>query len=102
MRRTSTRLAGRTTEQTSGSVSEPYGIECGDGMNADGIGLPLNDAQQDRSWLLRVPEAAALLGMSPAKVWALVAAGTLPSIKIAGSRRIRRDELWRWLGEYGG
>ena len=40
--------------------------------------------------LLKVPEAAAQLGISRAKLYELVAAGTLPAVKIGGCRRLSR------------
>jgi excisionase family DNA binding protein len=45
--------------------------------------------------LLRVPEAADALGVSRATVYNLLAAGTLRSVKIGGSRRIAQAELDR-------
>lgn len=43
--------------------------------------------------LLKVPEAAAQLGVSRAKLYELMASGALPSVKVDGCRRIRRDDL---------
>ena len=43
--------------------------------------------------LLKVPEAAAQLGISRAKFYELIAAGTLPSVKVGGCRRIRASDL---------
>ena len=39
--------------------------------------------------LLKVPEAAAQLGISRAELYELIAAGTVPSVKVGGCRRIR-------------
>lgn len=43
--------------------------------------------------LLRVPEVAASLGISRAKVYELLADGSLPSVKIGGCRRVRASDL---------
>ena len=43
--------------------------------------------------LLRVPEAAARLGVSRAKLYELIASGALPAVKIDGCRRVRTDDL---------
>ena len=43
--------------------------------------------------LLKVPEAAAQLGISRAKLYELIAAGTLPAVKIGGCRRLRSVDL---------
>ena len=43
--------------------------------------------------LLKVPEAAAQLGISRAKLYELVAVGTLPAVKIGGCRRLRSADL---------
>ena len=43
--------------------------------------------------LLKVPEAAAQLGISRAKLYGLISSGALPSVRVDGCRRIRRDDL---------
>lgn len=43
--------------------------------------------------LLKVPEAASQLGISRAKLYELISDGTLPSVRVDGCRRIRRDDL---------
>jgi excisionase family DNA binding protein len=43
--------------------------------------------------LLKVPEVARSLGISRAKVYELIAAGTLTSVKIDGCRRVRATDL---------
>ena len=43
--------------------------------------------------LLKVPEAAAQLGISRAKVYELISSGALPSVRLDGCRRIRQDDL---------
>jgi excisionase family DNA binding protein len=60
---------------------------------------PGTDVDQGLPWLLRPAEAAKLLGLSRSRVYELIACGELPSLTIGASRRIRRDELWAWLGE---
>jgi excisionase family DNA binding protein len=43
--------------------------------------------------LLKVPEAAAQLGISRAKLYELISNGALPSVRVDGCRRIRREDL---------
>lgn len=43
--------------------------------------------------LVKVPEAAAQLGISRAKLYELIASGALPSVKLDGCRRLRMDDL---------
>jgi excisionase family DNA binding protein len=43
--------------------------------------------------LLKIPEVATSLGISRAKVYELMADGSLPSVKIDGCRRIRASDL---------
>ena len=43
--------------------------------------------------LLKVPEVADRLGMSRAKVYELMAAGALQSVRVDGCRRVRTDDL---------
>ncbi len=43
--------------------------------------------------LLKIPEAAAQLGVSRAKLYELIASGVLPAVKIDGCRRVRTDDL---------
>jgi excisionase family DNA binding protein len=43
--------------------------------------------------LLKVPEVAFRLGISRAKVYELLAAGELRSVRLAGSRRVRSVDL---------
>jgi len=42
-----------------------------------------------------IPEAAALLGLSPGRVHALVAAGELPAVKVGGRWLVERSEVER-------
>lgn len=48
--------------------------------------------------LMRVPEVAAQLGISRAKVYELMAAGRIPSVKIDGCRRVRSTDLDDYIG----
>ena len=43
--------------------------------------------------LLKIPEVATSLGISRAKVYELLADGSLPSVKIGGCRRVRASDL---------
>jgi excisionase family DNA binding protein len=47
--------------------------------------------------LLRVTKAAAQLGISRAKLYALLASGALPSVKVDGCRRIRTADLLEFV-----
>ena len=43
--------------------------------------------------LIKIPEAAAQLGVSRAKLYELIASGALPSVKVDGCRRVRTEDL---------
>ena len=43
--------------------------------------------------LIKAPEAAALLGISRAKLYELIASGALPAVKVDGCRRVRTEDL---------
>jgi len=43
--------------------------------------------------LIKVPEAAAQLGISRAKLYELIGSGALPTVKVGGCRRVRTDDL---------
>jgi excisionase family DNA binding protein len=49
--------------------------------------------------LLKVSEAAAQLGLSRAKVYELMSSGVLPSVRVDGCRRIRRDDLVKFVAD---
>ena len=51
--------------------------------------------------LLKVPEAAAQLGISRAKLYELIAAGDLPAVKIGGCRRLRSADLQDYVNRLG-
>lgn len=56
------------------------------------------ERDRHRPLLLRPAEAARLLGVSRAKVYALIADGTLPGVtRATGSIRISRRVLERWI-----
>lgn len=52
--------------------------------------------------LLRVPEIAERLGMSRTKIYELLAAGELPSVKVAGCRRVRVADLDDFVTQLSG
>ena len=52
---------------------------------------------EEPAMLLRLPEAARLLGLSLTSVRELVARRELPCVRIGASVRIRRDELTAWV-----
>jgi excisionase family DNA binding protein len=43
--------------------------------------------------LIKIPEVAARLGVSRAKVYELIAYGTLPAVKLDGCRRVRTCDI---------
>ena len=43
--------------------------------------------------LIKVPEAAAQLGVSRAKLYELIASGALPAVKVNGCRRLRAADV---------
>ena len=47
--------------------------------------------------LLKVPEAAAQLGISRAKLYELISNEALPSVRVDGCRRIRREDLLEFV-----
>ena len=47
--------------------------------------------------LLRPAEAAEATGIGRSKIYALIASGDLPSIRIGGSVRVPVDELKDWI-----
>ncbi len=54
--------------------------------------------------LLTIPQAAGLLGMSPRRLYTLVAQGALPEamiIRLGRAVRLSGPRLWRWLGADG-
>ena len=51
----------------------------------------------DEKLLYRVKEVAADLSLSRSTVYELVRSGVLPSVRIGGSRRIRGEDLARYV-----
>lgn len=49
--------------------------------------------------LFRVTEVAGFLGLSRAKTYELMKSGALPSVKVDGCRRIKADDLRRFVDE---
>jgi len=49
--------------------------------------------------LIKVPEAAARLGVSRAKLYELIASGALPAVKVDGCRRIRTGDLRAYIAD---
>ena len=47
--------------------------------------------------LLRPAEAAEVTGIGRSKIYALIASGDLPSIRIGGSVRVPVDDLKDWI-----
>ena len=48
-------------------------------------------------FLLRPEEAADALGISRSRLYAMIAKGTIPSVKLGKSRRIPTAALRRWV-----
>jgi excisionase family DNA binding protein len=51
--------------------------------------------------LYRVPEAAAFLSLSRAKVYELIKTGVLKSVRIGGARRVRGEDLRAFVASLG-
>jgi excisionase family DNA binding protein len=49
--------------------------------------------------LLTVPEAAEALGISRSKLYQLISAGTIRSVRIDGSRRVPVDSLTTYINQ---
>jgi len=49
--------------------------------------------------LLRVEEAAEILGIGRSKMYALVVSGSIPSVRFGRSVRIPRNRLETWIDE---
>jgi DNA binding domain, excisionase family len=49
--------------------------------------------------LFRVTEVAGFLGLSRAKTYELMKSGALPSVKVDGCRRIKADDLRRFVDD---
>ncbi len=60
---------------------------------------PLAELSHDGRLLLRVEEAAHLLGVSRATVYNLLASGELPGVKIGRAVRVSRATLLKWISD---
>lgn len=49
--------------------------------------------------LLKVPDVAVRLGLSRAKVYELMASGSLRSVRVGGSRRVRSQDLHDFVAQ---
>jgi excisionase family DNA binding protein len=58
---------------------------------------PMDVSPPDAPLLLRVSEAAKLLGVSRSKTYELVASGQVPVVRIGRSVRVVRRELEQWI-----
>jgi excisionase family DNA binding protein len=54
-------------------------------------------ARQAAPMLLKVPEAAALLGVGRSKCYELLASGALPSVSVGRARRVPSEALRWWV-----
>jgi excisionase family DNA binding protein len=52
---------------------------------------------RDEQLLLRIPEAAARLGLGRSTIYELIAAGELPAIKIGRAVRVPASRLTAWV-----
>jgi excisionase family DNA binding protein len=50
-------------------------------------------------WLLRVEDVADLLGVSRSTIYNLINAEQLPTVRIAGCRRVPVDQLRVWIAQ---
>jgi len=55
----------------------------------------MNEAQE----LLRVVDVAPVCGVTPSRIYQMVAAGQIPAVRVAGSIKIPRAALESWLAE---
>ncbi len=63
-----------------------------------GAGGPVKGrSKMDEKLLYRVTEVAASLSLSRSTVYELVRSGVLPSVRIGGSRRIRGEDVARYV-----
>ncbi len=49
--------------------------------------------------LLRPADLAPMLGVTPARVYQLIASGELPGVRIGGALRVPREAWEKWLAE---
>jgi excisionase family DNA binding protein len=53
----------------------------------------------DQKQVLRPADLAPMLGVTLSRIYQLIAAGTLPAVRIGGSIRVPREAWERWLAE---
>ena len=87
--------AGSATPDDLAALEAVRRLLAEDGQRRDGNGQQGPD--EEPPMLLRLPEAARLLGLSLTSVRELVARRELPCVRIGASVRIRRDELTAWV-----
>jgi len=63
--------------------------------------VQLTKEHQMESFLYTVQEAAETLKMSRSKVYGLIKEGGLPSVKIGGSRRLRKQDIATFVESLG-
>ena len=97
------KLPGRTSHQSVGPQCEASGSSrATDGgrievlVNSYGLDRPLISQGQ---LLFTVVEVAKILSLSRTKVYELLYAGELPSVKIGASRRVRRADLEKFVSD---
>jgi excisionase family DNA binding protein len=61
------------------------------------VGNPNGMVEMDDLVLLKVEDAARILGFGRSRTYALVASGVIPSLKVGRSIRISRRQLQRWV-----
>jgi excisionase family DNA binding protein len=61
--------------------------------------MNINASSMDRL-LLRPVEVADALGIGRSKAYELIAAGTIPSIRIGGSVRVPAERLRAWIAQH--
>jgi excisionase family DNA binding protein len=61
--------------------------------------MDIEESMNSEKLLLRPVEAAEMLGMSKTKVYNMITAGIIPSIRVGGNVRIPADRLRAWIDE---
>ena len=56
-----------------------------------------NTTDTNGTLLLKTPQAAKLLGISPRKLWELANCGEIPSLRIGRCLRFRKKSLEEWI-----
>ena len=60
----------------------------------------MNNHMTPQRLAFRVAEAADMIGVSTSKMYELLAAGTVPSVRIGCSVRVPADALKQWIAEH--